>query len=264
MPGKFYVVWVGRQTGVFTTWTHTNKQVYKYPKARFKSFRTREEAEAAYADGRDAIAIKSANKEAKSPSRKSTTLPTAPIEKQFDVDQATRTTFDVNIYCDGACDPNPGEAGSGVAIYRDGKLAELWYGLYNPHGTNNSAELNALYQALHFAKEDIDKGKEVQLLCDSRYSIDCVTNWAFSWEKRGWKRKKDGDIKNLEIIQQAHELYKTISTKVVVSHVKGHMGIEGNELADRMAAFGADHLSTDFCRYSDTLDIQTILGFRAG
>ena len=264
MARKFYVVWAGRQTGIFTTWADTKKQVHQFPKARFKSFKTLEEAEVAYADDRADITIKCAKDKARTHWGKSRAIPNAPIEEQIDLDSTVKTIFDVNIYCDGACDPNPGEAGSGIAIYRNGDLAELWYGLYNSHGTNNSAELNALYQALHFAKVDIEKGNEVQILCDSKYSIDCVTNWAFNWERRGWRRKKDGDIKNLTIIQQAHELYKEIMNKVVVSHVRGHMGVEGNELADRMAAFGADCQGINFCRYSDTLDIQTILNFRSG
>jgi ribonuclease HI len=210
MARKFYVVWAGRQTGIFTTWADTKKQVHQFPKARFKSFKTLEEAEAAYAGDRADITIKCAKDKARTHWKKSRAIPNAPIEEQIDLDSTVKTIFDVNIYCDGACDPNPGEAGSGIAIYRNGELAELWYGLYNPHGTNNSAELNALYQALHFAKVDIEKGNEVQILCDSKYSIDCVTNWAFNWERRGWRRKKDGDIKNLTIIQQAHELYKEI------------------------------------------------------
>ena len=120
----------------------------------------------------------------------------------------------------------------------------------------NSGEIEWL------SKEDIDRGKEVQILCDSKYSISCVTKWAFSWEKKGWKRKTEGDIRNLEIIQQAHELYKAIRAKVVVSHVKAHMGIEGNELADLMAAFGIDQQAANFCRYTDTLEIKAILKFR--
>jgi len=38
----------------------------------------------------------------------------------------------VTIYCDGGCTPNPGKAGSGVAIYRNDSLTQLWYGLYEP------------------------------------------------------------------------------------------------------------------------------------
>ena len=254
MPSKFYVVWVGRETGVFTSWPHVEKLVREFPRARFKSFKTEEEAATAYAAGPGVPANKSARNKAKASSNRSNTTRTA----------ARRKIFDSEIYCDGACDPNPGKAGSGVVVYRDGRLAELWYGLYNPHGTNNSAELNALHHARHFAKEDIDKGKEVRILGDSKYSINCVSNWAFSWEKKGWKRKIEGDIRNLEIIQQAHRLYKTIKEEVVVSHVKAHVGIEGNELADRMAALGVDQRTPEFCRYSGTMEIEAILKFRTG
>ena len=184
--------------------------------------------------------------------------------EQIDLDIDHSANFDVKIFCDGACDPNPGEAGSGLAVYRGGKLAELWYGLYNAQGTNNSAELNALYQAFRIAKEEIDQGNTVQILCDSKYSINCVTKWAFNWERKGWKRKTEGDIKNLEIIQQSHELYKSLKGKVVVSHVSAHVGIEGNELADRMSAYGIDQQETDLCLYREILDIDAILKFRSG
>jgi len=254
MPKKFYVVWVGRETGVFTSWPHTKEQVDQFPQAKYKSYKTLEEAEDAYAAGWEAHK-KNMVKNKATPA--STTI-------QSDLDSTSTKNFDVIIYCDGACDPNPGKAGSGVAVYRQGSLAELWYGLYNPHGTNNTAELNALYQALHIAKKDIDNGRNVQILCDSQYTINCITVWAYSWKKKGWKRKTEGDIKNLEIIQQAHALYEQIRSDVIISHVIAHTGIEGNELADRMSVFGIDQQEPFFCRYSEPLDIQKILDLRTG
>ncbi len=143
-------------------------------------------------------------------------------------------------------------------------MSELWYGLYNPKGTNNTAELNALHQSLLIAKKEIADGKSVQILCDSQYAINCVTLWAFSWREKGWKRKTAGDIKNLVLIQEAHALYETIGNELVVSHVKAHIGIEGNELADRMSIFGINQRSTAFCQYTAALDIQQILSLRAG
>lgn len=263
MSKKFYVVWVGRETGVFTSWPYTKKQVDKYPQAKYKSFPSQQEAEAAYASGWSAAGKSVVKKPASAAGKAPATLKTTGV-KSAEQDNASSQHFDVKIYCDGGCDPNPGKAGSGVAVYRDGSLAELWYGLYNPQGTNNSAELNALYQSLQIAKKAIDNGKTVQILCDSQYSINCITNWAFSWQKKGWKRRTEGDIKNLEIIQQAHELYKEISDDVVVSHVKAHIGIEGNELADRMSIFGIDQQEVRFSQYSGPLDIQKILALRAG
>lgn len=45
---KFYVVWVGRQTGVFETWDECKAQIFEYPKAVYKSFKTRQLAEQAF------------------------------------------------------------------------------------------------------------------------------------------------------------------------------------------------------------------------
>ncbi|MCG7495548.1 ribonuclease H family protein [Vibrio sp. Of7-15] len=249
MAKKYYVVWVGRETGVFTSWDYTKPLIDKYPKARYKSFKTQAEAEAAFSNGGrqlSAVTIKQVKQQPKI------------MDTQWNSDT------DVTIYCDGGCDPNPGEAASGVAVYSQGELTQLWYGLYNPHGTNNSAELNALNQSLLIAQKELLLRKSVSIFCDSQYSINCVTNWAYGWKQRGWKRKVEGDIKNLELIQQAHSLYDELKNKLTVSHVKAHIGIEGNELADRMSIYGVDQKEATFCQYSGKLDITALLKLRAG
>lgn len=45
---KFYVVWKGRQTGVYTTWAECQAQTNGYPQAVFKSFETLELAQQAF------------------------------------------------------------------------------------------------------------------------------------------------------------------------------------------------------------------------
>jgi len=248
MAKKFYVVWVGRETGIFTNWPYTLKQVHQFPGAKYQSFATQAEAKAAYAGQSQALP------KAKSSAKSKTSSVTA---------QRT-STFDVSIYCDGGCDPNPGKAGSGVAVYRSGQLESLWYGLYNPHGTNNSAELNALHESLRMADEALKRGHSVEVLCDSMYSLNCVSVWAYSWAKKGWQRKTPGDIKNLEIIQQAHALYHRIREGVVLAHVKAHAGTEGNELADRMSIYAIAQKNPVFCAYAEPLEVASILKLRAG
>jgi ribonuclease HI len=44
---KFYVVWEGRQRGVFTEWSECEAQIKGFPEAKYKSFDTLAEAEAA-------------------------------------------------------------------------------------------------------------------------------------------------------------------------------------------------------------------------
>jgi len=250
MAKKFYVVWAGRETGVFTDWAYTKKQVDKFPQAKYKSFPSEQEAQAAFKAGR-VMQGSSSKPSAKASTKKSV----APLQNQV--------ITDVTIYCDGACDPNPGEAGSGVAVYEKEQLAQLWGGLYNPNGTNNTAELNALHQSLLIAQKYMADNKSVQILCDSQYAINCITNWAFGWKKSGWK-KKTGEIKNLEIIQQTHELFNLLSKDLLISHVSAHVGIEGNELADRMAMQASLTKNTGFCRYEGALDIDAILNLKRG
>jgi len=177
MAQKFYAVWAGRQTGVFPDWATTQRAVDGYAGARFKSFPTRAEAEKAFARGGYASIPPKPTGSQKAG--------TAESERR-----AARTShqFDVRIFCDGACEPNPGNAGSGIVVYRAGELAELWFGLYNPTGTNNTAELNALYHALRMAEAEINTGKTVEVCSDSAYSINCIRSWAANWEKKGWKK----------------------------------------------------------------------------
>jgi ribonuclease HI len=45
---KFYVIWKGRKTCIFTTWEECKVQVEGYPDAKYKSFESREQAEKAF------------------------------------------------------------------------------------------------------------------------------------------------------------------------------------------------------------------------
>lgn len=153
---------------------------------------------------------------------------------------------ELKIYCDGACENNPGEAGSGITVYNNDDTPILYYGNYIKNGTNNIAELNALIKALEIAIQS--KCKDIIIYSDSKYSIDCITNWSYGWKRNGWT-KKGGEIKNLSLIQEAHNLYDRIKDKIIIEHVKGHSGIEGNELSDRMAVYAIKEKNVDYLEY---------------
>ena len=44
---KFYVVWKGRRTGIFSSWEDCAAQVSGYPDAEYKAFPTRQAAQEA-------------------------------------------------------------------------------------------------------------------------------------------------------------------------------------------------------------------------
>jgi ribonuclease HI len=259
---KYYVVWKGENPGIYSDWDTCRKQVAGFPGAKYKSFRTSEEAKAAFGGGAVSPAESSPSRKKPKPSgsvkKKSVTG-----VKTYTAGEIAAMAVDTKIFTDGGCEPNPGEAGSGVAVYRDDEISGLWFGLYEPKGTNNTAELNAFKQALIMAQAEIGAEKSVAIFCDSKYSIQCVTQWAAGWEKKGWK-KKDGEIKNLELIKEMFALYQELSGDVQVLHVNGHVGVEGNELADRMSMIAIEAKEIDFCLYSDELDIPGILAMRAG
>jgi len=48
---KFYVVWAGKQPGVYSSWGECQEQVNQFPQAKFKSYDSKAEAEAAYKAG---------------------------------------------------------------------------------------------------------------------------------------------------------------------------------------------------------------------
>ncbi len=255
MAQKFYVVWEGRQTGVFTDWDTCKAQIDKFAGARYKSYKTRSEAESAFRGGAKAAIGKAKPKTAKKPSGRGL--------KTYSAAEVEALPVKTKIFTDGGCEPNPGKAASGVAVYREGEVAELWFGLFNPQGTNNTAELNALHQALLMAEKEIAEKATVAIFCDSKYSIQCVTQWAAGWEKKGWK-KTGGEIKNLDLIQPMYLLYTKLKKSVQVLHVNGHVGVQGNELADRMSIHGIDAKEKSFTQYEVPASLKKILAMRTG
>jgi ribonuclease HI len=252
MASKFYVVWKGRTPGIYRDWNSCKAQVDQFPGARYKSFKTQAEAEAAYSGS----ASSTTSAKPKTASHKSSV-------KTYSAAEVKANSAVVKIFTDGGCEPNPGEAGSGIAVYRANQVAELWYGLYNPMGTNNTAELNALHQALLMAEQEVEQGQSVAIFCDSKYSIQCITQWAPGWKAKGWK-KSGGEIKNLELIQTIYALYLTLKDKIQILHVNGHVGVEGNELADRMSILAMESKVREFVQYQDAIDVAEILKMRAG
>lgn len=98
---------------------------------------------------------------------------------------------------------------------------------HDKNSTNIRMEGRALIAALNHAN-----GAECEIFTDSEFWINVITKWSLAWEKNGWK-KKGGEIKNLDLVQEVCPLYRSSNAKL--TWVRGHMGDEGNELADQWA-----------------------------
>ena len=264
MNKKYYVVWKGSKPGIYDSWPAAKEQTEGRADAQFMGFPSKAEAQAAYQSTyTKALMRRSVNKTPSAHSSHATKINTPMGNHLSSNPHGYNGTADINIYCDGACSPNPGKSGTGIAIYESindkTQLTSLWYGLYQANGTNNTAELNGLLKSFEIAQQYIAQNKKVQVLSDSKYSIDCITKWAKGWQAKGWTRGKGEEIKNLALIKQCFSLYQPLKSKLTITHVKGHANIEGNELSDRMAVLARIERTRDFIPFTKTLDIATVL-----
>lgn len=124
------------------------------------------------------------------------------------------------FYTDGSASPNPGPGG--YAVIENGQPVAL--GSEEGATTNIRMEGRALIAAMKLAAS-----AEVEIYTDSEFWINVITKWAPGWAARGWI-KKGGEIKNLDLVKEAYAIYGESNAKLV--WVRGHVGDEGNELAD--------------------------------
>ena len=128
----------------------------------------------------------------------------------------------IYYYTDGSCDPNPGMGG--FATVKDTEIAIVGHELLS---TNVRMEGRAIVSALL----DAD-GEPCHISSDSEFWVKVISEWGIKWESNGWTRK-NGEIKNLDIVKEIMRLHKQSSAKVV--WVRGHVGNIGNETADKWA-----------------------------
>lgn len=124
---KFYVVWQGRQTGIFHDWESGKAAVHGYPNARFQAFPSLEQAERAWKAG-----------------------PPPPGEEHLPATQpwllAPQPPQADSLVVDAACSGNPGPVewrgvhlASGEEVFHQGPFEG---------GTNNLGEFLAIVHAL--------------------------------------------------------------------------------------------------------------------
>jgi ribonuclease HI len=154
---KFYVVWKGRRTGIFSSWEECSAAVSGYPGAEYKAFDSLPAAEAALRGRYEQYRGKPAS------SQGWLFAPTRPVLPSVSVDAA----------CSGS--PGPLEyrgvdTETGREIFHQGPYAD---------GTNNVGEFLAIVHALAWLKE---RDKAMPVYSDSENAI--------LWVKAGKCRTK--------------------------------------------------------------------------
>lgn len=146
----------------------------------------------------------------------------------------------IKIFTDGACTNNGyknSKAGIGIVIPK--LNIEVSEKLSGEKLTNNIAELTAILRGLKIAK--VKKLNSIQIISDSMYAINCVTNWWPKWEKNNWFLGKNKPVKNVEIIKEIVALIKQLN--VTFKHIKAHQkdpqiysDAYYNNIADKLAS----------------------------
>lgn len=170
---KFYTVWEGSTPGVYSTWAACQAQIKGYPNARYKSFPTKEEAEAAF---RGSFADHIGQGSTKPKSSKPSLTPRSEI------------IWD-SISVDAACSGNPGIMEyQGVGTKDKSQIFHKKFSL----GTNNIGEFLAIVHALALLKQ---QGADTPIYTDSKIAM-------------GWVRKKKANTKLVKNAKTAilHEL----------------------------------------------------------
>ncbi|NWG06476.1 MAG: viroplasmin family protein [Chloroflexi bacterium] len=146
---KYYVVWKGRKTGIFTSWEECEKQVKGFVAAEYKAFGSREEAETALRSGYDAYKGKPSSL---GKWKHASVQPIIP-----------------SVCVDAACSGSPGkleyrgvDTDTGREIFHFGPF---------PDGTNNVGEFLAIVHALTWMSK---QKKQLPVYSDSENAIAWV------------------------------------------------------------------------------------------
>lgn len=138
---------------------------------------------------------------------------------------------EVIIYTDGGCSGNPGPGGWGVVVIFNGEARQLSGGEKNT--TNNRMELTAAINALSIVKNTPDfKNHKITVNIDSQYVKNGITVWIKGWKLKCWKTADKKPVKNQDLWIQLDELNSALN--VSWNWVKGHAGIEYNEICDQL------------------------------
>ncbi|BGP38011.1 hypothetical protein JCM10449v2_001938 [Rhodotorula kratochvilovae] len=178
------------------------------------------------------------------------------------------------VYCDGSSRGN-GKVGAvaGIGVFwghnvGDKNLSERLPGKLQ---TNNRAEMYAsrefrlslplasltlptpcsrlpVSQAVaRILETDPHPDQPLTICSDSEYTIGVFSKWIPSWRRRGWKTADGKPVANQDLIRYVLSLLalrmppdsKSPLANITFQKVKAHVGIEGNEQADRFANNGA-------------------------
>lgn len=159
------------------------------------------------------------------------------MQNEFNFDSLPNAAEDkksenpITIYTDGGCHGNPGPGGWACVVIEDKDARQLSGG--EKFTTNNKMELTAAINALSVVySTERFRSRPVELHIDSQYVKNGITSWIFGWKKKGWLTADKKPVKNKELWEKLDALNSSLNVKWI--WVKGHAGVEYNEICDQL------------------------------
>lgn len=143
---------------------------------------------------------------------------------------------EVTLYTDGACRGNPGPGGWAFVLDHPASGRRLEKAGGQPETTNNRMELLAVIEGLSVLK----RSTRVEIVSDSAYVLNGLSQWMAGWKKNGWRRKEKNrlvEVKNVDLWQKLDALSQRHRLKF--TKIKGHSGHPENERCDALAVEAA-------------------------
>ena len=136
----------------------------------------------------------------------------------------------VYIYSDGACAVHSTKNGgyAFVVVYNDEIIYENFQ--YFENTTNSEMEVNGLYNALLYCKNNFTDEKVI-IRCDSDYVVKGYNEWSNGWRKKNWKNSKGVPVKYMDIWKEIDSLR---FDNVKVEWVKAHDTDKWNNYVDSL------------------------------
>lgn len=140
----------------------------------------------------------------------------------------------IEVYTDGSCLKNPSGAGAYSFIIVENRRVTFKSSVGFKSTTNNRMEMMGVIAAMKRLLVEGHKNDKVVVYSDSSYVVNGLNGWLKGFKKRDWKTKDGKKVLNRDLWEELDGLMVKFS-KIGVIHIRGHVGIEFNEMCDELA-----------------------------
>lgn len=201
----YYVVYKGKQTGIFNTWNECKNAITNYPDAVFKKFNNLDHAEYFLKNG---------------------TMPS--LNQSYIINDN-----EISIFTDGSTIRKDNFIKYGYGVYIPELKIEISQPFIDDTPTNNRCELTAILVGINTIVKEYPNVKNIHIYTDSKYSITMLS-----------KNEYDMETINLDLLEKIQQLINDYNLIVNYHKVQAHTGFTdnisiANSVVDKLAYNGA-------------------------